>query len=195
MRKPAFLLVLATLSVSAVAEPPPDWRIESGPVRIEPGEHPGVSGTFLVRAPEGKAPDTTARSGGACLLADLVPFGVGLPTCMTTSECNTPEAIDKANHPEFEGYFGYCTGRDGSDEPKRCWTRPGSPETHCRRTIDGFELTAREHRVGPVDADPLGKGPPYPEWVVYACISDAGHPRACGGPLDANRQISVTVQQ
>jgi len=153
-----------------------------------------ASGTFLVRAPGGMLPDAVARSGGACLLADLVPFGVGLPTCTTTSECNTPEAIDKANHPELEGYFGYCTARDGSNEPLRCWTRPGPPETHCRRTIDGFELTAGEHQVGPVDADPLGNGPPYPQWVVYACLADAGHDRACGEPLDANRKISVTVR-
>jgi hypothetical protein len=153
-----------------------------------------VSGTFLVQAPEGTPPDTAPRSGGACLLADLVSFGVGLPTCATTPECNTPQAIDKVNHPELEGFFGYCIAREGSGEPPRCWTRPGPPENHCRRTIDGFRLTARKHQVGPVDADPLGNGPPYPEWVVYACIANAGHDRACGEPLDANRQTSVTVR-
>lgn len=169
-----------------------DWRIEAGPVEISPGDSPQVSGVFHVHAPAGTPADAAPRAGGACLLADLLPFGIGLPICATNADCNTPKAIDKAGNPALENFQGYCTARDRSIEPPRCWTRPGLSETHCLRSRDGLLLTPGTHHLPPVPADPLGRGVPLPDWAVLACIAQESQPGACGAPASEHRHISVT---
>jgi hypothetical protein len=172
------------------------WSIHGGPVEWNPGEPARVSGTFEVRTRDSEtATAGTARQGGACLVADLVPFGIGRARCATNADCNGPDAIDKFGHPGLADYHGYCTARDGSAEAPRCWTRPGPASTHCRRTVDGLRLTPGAHAVGPVDADPLGRGEPRPRWAVYACLAHVGHDRACAEPASPYRQISLTPLQ
>jgi len=189
-RMGALLLIMASAVV--FAEVANDWSIQAGQVEITVGDSPRVSGTFYVHAPPGTPAETVIRTGGACLLTDLVPFGVGLESCTSNGDCNTPQAIDKANHPEMQGYLGYCVVRDGSDEPPRCWTRPGPPQDYCKRSIDGLALTPGTHQLPSVPADPLNHGAPLPDWAVFACMADEGHPTACGQPVSDHRQFSMT---
>lgn len=186
----ALLILLGFASVLR-GEEPDVWRIEAGPVRIAPGEPAELIGIFRVIAPAGTLAEAAPRSGGACLVADLTPFGIGLARCNSHSDCNGPDSID-ASDPRLEGFRGYCASRDGSGEPPHCWTRPGPPQTHCQRSIDGLRLTQGAHELGPVNADPLGNGGPLPEWAVYACMADEGHDRACGQRGGGNRQTSLT---
>jgi len=194
MEKGIFAFLLAGCLVSLSADPLPDWRIEAGPVRIDPRDPTMVGGTFVVRAPPGTAPQVAGRQGGACLVADLLARGIGMASCQTDLDCNTQEAIDKEDHPHLQTYYGYCLSRDGSLERPRCWTRPGPPQTHCSRTVDGLQLTEGVHELASVMADPLGLGAPYPEWAVLACMADEGHERACGQASDAHRQRSVSPE-
>lgn len=169
------------------------WSIHAGPVERMRGAPVRVSGTFEVRTQGSEAAAVgIARQGGACLVADLVPFGIGRAHCATNADCNGPDAIDKLGRPELAEYHGYCAARDGSAEPPRCWTRPGPANTHCRRSVDGLRLTPGVHAVGPVDADPLGRSEPRPRWAVYACLAQEGHARACADPTSPHRQVSLT---
>jgi hypothetical protein len=187
--------IVATLAAFLVSGSQADekWRIEAGQVELSAGKSPWVRGSFYVHAPTGTPPDATPRAGGACLVTDLVAEGVGLDTCKTNADCNSPRAIDKAGDPALEAYVGYCLARDGSTQPPRCWTRPGPPATYCQRTVDGLKFTAGEHHLGPVPADPLDTGDRRLKWAVMACMADEGHPKACGDPEgEAFRQISFT---
>jgi TolB-like protein/Tfp pilus assembly protein PilF len=169
------------------------WSIHGGPVEWQPGQPVQVVGRFEVRAPAaGPTAETALLQGGACLVADLVPFGIGRATCATNADCNGPGAFDRVRGSDTEGYLGYCAARDGSNEPPRCWTRPGPAGSHCRRSVDGLLLTEGVQEVGPVAADALENGEPYPEWAVYACMAHPGHDRACGEPVSPNRQVSLT---
>lgn len=170
-----------------------DRRIQAGPVTWQNGANPQVSGTFRVfaAATDIESPDP-ALQGGACLVADLTPFGIGSAECATNADCNPVNTADTQPSPHVSEFVGYCAARDGSGETPRCWTRPGPPSTHCKRTIDPFRLTEGEHELGPVSANPLGNAPPYPEWVVYACLAAPGHDRACGEAVSPHRQISLT---
>jgi len=169
-----------------------DWRIEAGQVEFSAGEDVWVRGTFFVTAPAGTPAEASPRNGGACLLADLVALGVGLETCKSNADCNSPRAIDKADNPALEDFLGYCLTRDGSSQPPRCWTRPGPPETHCKRSVDGLRLTAGEHQLKPVLADPLKAGGRRPKWAVRACIADEGYPDGCHEQGGEHQQTSLT---
>ncbi len=180
-------------SEGAEAEAALGWRIQAGQAELQTAGQPQVSGTFMVSAPPGETdPLAAPMQGGACLLADLVPFGVGRASCATSADCNGPDSIDRQKDPRLAEYVGYCAARDGSAEAPRCWTRPGPASTHCQRTVDSLRLTAGEHSLGPVVADPLGNGEPLPEWAVYACMAKAGHERACGEAVSPHRQVSLT---
>lgn len=170
------------------------WRIEAGAIEVTPGAPARVSGTFHVHAPAGTPPEAAPRAGGACLVADLVPFGVGAAACQSNADCNTPEAIDTQRHPGLDGAYGYCAAPDGSGESSRCWTRPGTARTYCSRSIDGLRLTPGTHRIAAVPADPLDFGGPLPNWAVVACLADAAHPAACGEQSGEHRQFSMTRQ-
>lgn len=166
--------------------------IRSGPVTWQEGAEARVAGVFEVRAAAGETdPQALPRQGGACLVADLVPYGVGRARCSTDADCNQADAFDAGN-PLTADFRGYCAARDGSGEPTKCWTRPGPPETHCRRTVDGLELRVGTHPIGPVNGDPLGRGEPYPDWAVYSCMAQPGHDRACGEPESPFKQVSLT---
>lgn len=172
-----------------------DWRIEAGVVSPSTESGTQVQGHYRVYAPPDTPVDAAPRTGGACLLADLVPFGVGLPTCTTKEDCNSPAAIDKAGDQRLQDFHGYCIKWGEDLQVGRCWTRPGPPQTHCKRSIDGHPLTQGDHVLGPVSADPLGMGGPQPRWIVNACIADEGFPTACGEPESEHRQFSVTPVQ
>lgn len=170
-----------------------EWSIRAGQVELQALEKPLVSGEFSVISSHLEVDSPAApRQGGACLVADLVPFGIGRESCVTNADCNGPDAMDKQLDPRLASYVGYCASRDGTNQAYKCWTRPGPPETHCRRTRDSLRLTAGVHRLGPVDADPLGNSEPYPEWAVYACMAQPGHERACGETVSPYRQVSLT---
>lgn len=186
----ALLLIVAPAAI--FADVVDNWSIQAGQVEISVGGKPQVTGTFYVRAPSGTPADTVTRTGGACLLADLVPFGVGLESCTSNADCNTPQAIDKANHPQMDRFLGYCVVRDSSDELPRCWTRPGPPQDYCKRSIDGHPLTPGAHQLPMVPADPLDHGELLPDWAVFACMADEGHPTACGQPVSDHRRFSMT---
>jgi len=180
-------------SEGAGAEAVPGWSIQAGPVELQPAGQPLVAGVFNVSAPPAEMdPLAAPMQGGACLLADLTPHGIGRATCVTSADCNGPDSIDRQKDPRLAEYVGYCAARDGSAEAPRCWTRPGPASTHCRRTVDSLRLTAGEHSLGPVVADPLGNGEPLPEWSVYACMAETGHERACGEAVSPHRQVSLT---
>ncbi len=169
------------------------WSIQGGQVELQQGVEPMVSGMFIVSSPQAATdPLAAPLQGGGCLVADLVPFGIGRASCVTNADCNEPDSIDKQHDPRLANFVGYCATRDASTEPPRCWTRPGLPDTHCKRSKDSFRLTAGVHKLGPVDADPLGNGEPYPEWAVFACMAQAGHDRACGEAGSPFRQNSLT---
>jgi len=168
------------------------WHVYAGPVTWAHGDPPQVSGTFEVCAPRGEnRPEAAPRQGGACLVADLVERGIGRAACTTHADCNPPGAFD-GEDPGLANYHGYCLAQDGSDEPPRCWTRPGRSETYCRRSVDGLVLTAGTHQLAPVNGDPQGAGAPYPRWAVIACMAHVGHDRACGDPESSDKQVSVT---
>lgn len=170
-----------------------EWRIQSGQVEQISKTPPLVSGTFAIISTNQPIDSYAApMQGGACLVADLVPFGIGRNECMSNADCNGVDSIDKQRMPDLTDYVGYCVSRDGSQQAPRCWTRPGPPETHCRRTIDSLQLTVGTHTLGPVNADPLGQGEPYPEWAVYACMAHPDHEKACGEAVSPFRQISLT---
>jgi len=166
------------------------WSIRPGPVEFE-GDESGwrASGSFSVDGPEEDI--ASLPQGGGCLMADLVPSGIGAAQCQTNAECNTSETFDLNQHPERADFHGYCAARDGSDGPARCWTRPGRPDAYCKRSIDSPLIRGR-NELGPVDADPLKQGQPLPEWAVYTCLARPGYDRACGGPENPNRRISMT---
>lgn len=168
------------------------WRIEAGPVEVIHDGRAQVSGIFQVHAPPGTPSGAAPRNGGACLVADLVPFGVGGASCRTNADCNTTRAIDTELRPELEGAFGYCAVRDGSDEFPRCWTRPGPVREYCRRSVDGLILTPGIHRLPVVPAAPLRDAPVVPEWAILACLADEGHPTACGEQNSEHQQVSVS---
>ena len=172
------------------------WRIHGGTVAWTEAERPQVSGSFEICPPRGSnTGDAAPLQGGACLVADLTPFGIGMAACETHADCNAPGAFDRLPNPGAAEYSGYCIAPDGSDEPPRCWTRPGPAGTYCRRSIDALPMTAGSHRIGPVSGDPLGTGKPFPQWAVYACLAHAGHDRACGEPASPHRQVSLTPRQ
>jgi len=187
---------------SCYADPAPtdsaktdSWVIQAGPIRSIDGSVPMVTGTFQVSGPQSAiSSKEELRQGGACLIADLVPFGIGLSNCTTNQDCNQPDGFGAATIPALKEAYGYCVSRGG--EPPRCWTRPGPPDKYCRRSIDGLRLTPGEHQLEPVAIDPLRRGMPYPEWAVYACMAHKGHDRECGNPGKSQfRQISVTPNQ
>lgn len=169
------------------------WSIIAGPVNLVPGNPVRAEGTFEIRATPGAVDrDLPPVTGGACLVANLVPFGIGRATCQTNADCNGPDAIDAEADSRLVDYAGYCAARDGSGEPSTCWTRPGPASTHCRRTVDTLQIAEGEYGLGPVSGDPLGNAPPWPEWAVYACTADPGFPGACGEIVSPNRRISLT---
>jgi len=169
------------------------WSIHGGPVEWQTGQPGQVIGRFEVRAPADRpAAEAEPLQGGACLVADLVPFGIGKATCTTHADCNEPSTFGPPGGPDVEQYYGYCATRDGSNEPARCWTRPGPPGAYCIRTNDSWKLTAGMHTVGPVNGKPLGEQAPDPEWAVYACLAHPGHERACGEPDNPHRQVSLS---
>lgn len=196
----SILAVPAAISGVAGEPPPaggdlaatPSWRIQAGPIRVTNDERLSVSGRFRLSPLSDRAAEEQALSGGACLVADLVPFGIGRAQCNTNADCNGPDVFNAQRDPRITDYVGYCAGRDGSGEPPRCWTRPGPATTHCLRSVDGLVLGPGEFILGPVDADPLGVGAGSPEWAVLACLAHPGHARACGEPLSIHRQVSLT---
>jgi hypothetical protein len=189
----ALLLLPAIAAADGAAAAATGWSIHGGPVERRPGEPVTVVGQFEVRAALGGSTAATAPlQGGACLVANLAPFGIGRTRCSTNADCNGPDAIDREHDARLAEYVGYCAARDGSGQAPQCWTRPGPADTHCRRTVDGLLLTTGTHALGPVAADPLGNGEPWPEWAVYACMAHAGHDRACGEAVSADRQVSLT---
>jgi hypothetical protein len=191
--KPVLLAVIVTVAPLLPAADTPGWRILAGPVEMRPVEPALVSGSFRVIAhPPGIDPLGARPQGGACLVANLVPFGIGRARCVTNADCNAADALDKEHDPRLAGYIGYCMRRDGSDAPPQCWTRPGPAGTHCKRSVGEWQLSEGAHPLGPVAADPLGKGEPYPEWAVYACMAHPGHDRACGETVSPYRQVSLT---
>lgn len=168
------------------------WSIHAGPVGWTRDDPPRVSGRFEVCGPvSGAEPRVARRQGGACLVADLVDQGIGRAICATHADCNSRDAFDRGD-PRLADFQGYCLAQGGSDEPPRCWTRPGPAAAFCKRTLDTFRMTAGVHHLGPVDRDPLNSGEPYPRWAVYACMAHAGHDRSCGEPASPHRQISLT---
>jgi hypothetical protein len=172
-----------------------NWSIQAGPVTAAEGHEPEVSGLFEVCSPAGEAPGRMAlHQGGACLVAYLVPFGTGRAECRSHADCNPPGEFDRLGPPTAD-YFGYCARRDGDDGPPRCWTRPGPADTHCLRTVDHWRMSAGIHQIGPVNGDPLGRGEPYPEWAVFACVAHSGHDRACGEPDNPNKEVSLTPRR
>ena len=195
----AFLcsILLAYHAAPLRADTPPDptrgWNIQAQEAAWASGDSLAVTGSVRIVAPPQSADaDPATPQGGACLVANLVPFGIGRRDCATNADCNGPDAIDRQHDPRLADYTGYCARRDGSEQAPTCWTRPGPAESHCKRTIDGWKMAAGEHGIGPVDGDPLGAGEPYPEWAVYACMAYLGSDRACGMPVSDQRRISLT---
>jgi hypothetical protein len=186
-------LCILPLHAESVPESAGGWDIQAEAVEWSTGAKPVVTGRFRVDAPSA-SPESGASipKGGACMVANLVPFGVGRATCTTHADCNGVDSIDRQRDPRLENFVGYCAKRDGSDEPLTCWTRPGPPGGFCKRSIDPWTMSGGTHQLGPVDGDPLGNGPPYPEWAVYACLAFLGHDRACGEPSNPNRKISLS---
>ncbi len=169
------------------------WSIHGGPVEWQAGEPGQVIGHFEIRAPaDGTSADAELLQAGACLVADLTPFGIGSATCTTQADCNQPGTFGSPENAGIEQYHGYCATRDGSKEATRCWTRPGPPDAYCIRTKDSWKATAGMHTVGPANGKPLGDQAPAAEWAVYACLAHPGHGRACGEPDNPHRQISLT---
>lgn len=167
------------------------WTAEAGKIQASTSKGQPktrrVTGSFELKREAG-ADD--ARRAGACLLADLVDQGVGLPSCSSDQDCN--DAYDAAPNPQLgpraNGPHLYCLGKKPASTEKRCWIRPGPDSTHC---IKGL-LAPGKHSVpaaaagqpesGGVPADPLGKGKAV-NWRVYACLNpDNTLPPACANP-------------
>ncbi|HET6564541.1 MAG TPA: hypothetical protein VFG52_03935 [Xanthomonadales bacterium] len=157
------------------------WTIEAGKIKAETtrGRPPTrlVKGSFELKS-DGASGDS--RRAGACLLADLVDQGVGLPSCTSHQQCNdsykaAPNSKLGSGNP---GPYLYCLGDKPGDTEKRCWIRPGPDSTHCVKN----QFAPGEYAVpatGTVDADPLGKGKPV-AWRVFACLNpDNNLPPAC----------------
>jgi hypothetical protein len=158
------------------------WTIKAGKVRIETprrGNHAEyISGVFTLR---NVSSDSVTRRAGACLLADLTDQNVGKKTCSTDSECIPVDhyLVSPAGADPDELLFGgkghaYCRRPEGSEEPKRCWTRPGSQADYCMMG----ELEDGRHTVPlPVNrtnttakANPLGSDQSI-RWMVLACLN------------------------
>jgi hypothetical protein len=138
------------------------------------------------------------RRAGACLLADLVDQGVGLPSCSSDKQCN--DAYDVAPNPQLgsrsNGPYLYCLGERPSSTEKRCWIRPGPDSTYCSKNL----YSPGRHAVpapvtgqpdsGGVPADPLGNGKGV-RWRVIACLNpDNSLPPACANPGSTNKAYS-----
>ena len=195
----AFLCIIllspyaAPLRADSGPDPTRGWNIQAQQAAWASDGNPVITGGFRITSPPQSADaDPATPQGGACLVANLVPYGIGRPTCASHADCNGPDAIDRQRDPRLADYTGYCARRDGSAEAPTCWTRPGPAESYCKRTIDGWKMAAGEHEIGPVNGDPLGAGKPYPEWAVYACMAYFGNDRACGMPANDQRRISLT---
>ena len=176
------------------------WTIEAGKItsgtsRTEP-QTKRVSGSFGL---ENNADPTQTRRAGACLLADLVDQGVGLPSCSSDKQCN--DAYDAAPNPQLgsrtSGLFLYCLGKKPSSTEKRCWIRPGSAGTHCSKNLylPGSHPVpapvAGQPNSGGVPADPLGNGKGV-NWRVFACLNpDESLPPACANPTSTNKVYSL----
>lgn len=192
MRKLRFALALAGGLAATHATHAEDWRVEARSAKRVDGEPTQVVGDIYVHAPADTPADAAPRMGGGCLLADLVEYGIGLASCASSADCNSPTAIDKSSDPQLQSFYGYCVWRSANESAGRCWTRPGPPDSHCIRSIDGHALTPGAHQLGPVPVRPLSTLPAEPEWIVFACIADEAHPAACGEPESQSRQISTS---
>jgi len=175
------------------------WTIEAGKIKSSPSrtepQTKQVSGSFVL---ENKADPTETRRAGACLLADLVDQGVGLPSCSSNQECN--DAYDLAPNPQLgnrsNGPHLYCLGDKPSSTEKRCWIRPGPDSTHCSKGLysPGSHAVpaplAGQPDSGGVPADPLGNGKGV-NWRVLTCLNpDNGLPPACANPSSTNKVYS-----
>jgi len=176
------------------------WTIEAGKIKSDasPTELQGrqVSGSFELK---NKADSTQTRRAGACLLADLVDQGVGLPSCSSDKECN--DAYDLAPNPQLgartNGPHLYCLGEKPSSTEKRCWIRPGPGSSHCSKGLYSpgrhaipAPVTGQTDSAG-VAADPLGNGHDV-NWRVLACLNpDNGLPPACANPDPTNKAYSL----
>jgi hypothetical protein len=175
------------------------WTIEAGKIksstsRTEPHSKQ-VSGSFELK---NKADPTQTRRAGACLLADLVDQGVGLPSCSSDKECN--DAYDLAPNPQLgtrtNGPHLYCLGEKPSSTEKRCWIRPGPDSSHCSKGLYSpgshavpAPVAGQPDSAG-VAADPLGNGQDV-NWRVMACLNpDNGLPPACAIPGSTNKVYS-----
>lgn len=149
------------------------WTIQSRHVTHD-AEAGTVASSFELSRLFGTA---TGRGGGACLVADLVDRGVGAASCTTDAECVIPAAW------QGRGWFGYCASPDGSGEAKRCWTRPGGPLTHCRRSAELLptrQFSEGVYTLTPVRADAAEDGAPV-RWMLLACLAGERTPASCGG--------------
>lgn len=176
------------------------WTIEAGKIksstsRTEP-QTKQISGSFELK---NKADPTQTRRAGACLLADLVDQGVGLPSCSSDKQCN--DAYDAAPNPRLgsrtNGPYLYCLGKKPSSTEKRCWIRPGPDSTHCSKGMysPGIHpvpaLVAGQPDSGGIPADPLGNGKGV-NWRVLTCLNpDNGLPPACANPIGTNKAYSL----
>lgn len=188
-------------SVCADTSPQLDgWTITAGRIKVVKPTGPGavrqLRGSFELKS---KLEQPGTRRAGACLLADLTEQMVGKSSCTSHDECQSDYRVVPPNAPAntanaaellFGGNgHGYCISANGN-EPKRCWTRPGSDVDYCTKgqhppgEIAVPPPDPVSSAVKSVSADPLGNGKPV-RWLILGCLNPehfVGAP-PCADPL------------
>lgn len=114
------IVVLVTVTTSGLYPAGPEKRkIDAGIINVT--DQPQIQGSFKIyKSSQGGI--LSYGTGGACLVADLNP---SIPTMSTAGRKCSKNADCNEGLP-FAGWQGYCD----TDGDKRCWVRPGPPQSH-----------------------------------------------------------------
>lgn len=137
----------------------------------------GLTATFRVERSSAARAIPSEAMGGACLIADLNPFGTPRRgVCTTDEQC----AASLSPGQRANGWYSYCVVEfdritaQGKTPKGKCWTRPGPPPSYCTMATDspwkdGIDVRVPAKGVAPLYS-PWSTGAEV-RWRVRACLN------------------------
>ena len=163
-------ILTGSIGLVAAQAQPQTFQNEPGPIQHTPAD--GVGGSFKLKKDQGGT--WSIGTGGACLIADF-SASLGESKCVTHDDCKPMLADLKSRLNSDNGEWAYCARPESSNEPKRCWFRPGPQAEYCNIS-PGVPLVPNQ--VVQLPKPPKKGVPAFPlnddkevRWMVYSCLN------------------------
>jgi hypothetical protein len=195
-------LLISAIALASVVAPQvaaqEKWSANPGAVtRLGPEWHldgrARVRGTFEFVSDPANGIESNGF-GGACLVADLTPQGIGKQRCSTDLDCNPVVSVrQRPGRPDVPSVTHYSSAyclksHELPSAPKICWVRPGSQDDYCSiRRPPAEPLSRGKYPLPTVRADPTGKDLPV-RWRIVTCLNP---PNPSPMPTDYKQPCSV----